>query len=293
MKRFPILGALLLIPAVILFATVGCTPNKKDEPKPVADAAKAKDADKGKEGGEKKKKEEITTAPDATVKGIVKFKGTPPAPKEDKRIAEHKEAKECLTGAREIDKQEQTWIIGKDDGVANVIISLAPPADKKFKKLDDKALEAFKKPVVLDQPFCNYVPHVVALYADIQPLVAKNDAKVSHNVKILAGPQIGGTKDITLSPGKDTGDLMFNGGPEAVIDTTCSIHSWMSAKIALFNHPYFAVTDKDGHFEIKNVPVDTALTVYMWHESNPSKVEVQKLTAKKGDNDVPLTISPK
>ena len=30
------------------------------------------------------------------------------------------------------------------------------------------------------------------------------------------------------------------------------------------------------------MPVDTELTVYMWHESNPTKVEVQKVTAKKG-----------
>ena len=59
MKRFPILGALLLIPAVALLAIVGCTSSKKDDVKPAADAAaKSKDGEKPKEGGEKKGKKE-------------------------------------------------------------------------------------------------------------------------------------------------------------------------------------------------------------------------------------------
>jgi hypothetical protein len=284
MKRFPILGVLLLIPAVLLLGAVGC--DKKPAAPPAAAPAVVPPMP-GATG-----KAEIKTPPDATVKGVVTFKGTPPAPKVNAEIAKHDDAKKGFCGGP-ADQQEQTWIFGKDGGVANVIISLAPPSDKKFKKLDDKLLEAYKHPVTLDQPFCNYVPHVVALYAEYQPLIAKNEAKMNHNVKIEAGAALGGTKDILVPPGKDSGPVSLAGGGEAVINTSCSIHGWMNAKIGLFNHPYFAVTDKDGHFEIKNVPIDTPLTVYMWHESTPSKVEMQKLTAKTGANELKLEIGAK
>jgi hypothetical protein len=284
MKRFPILGVLLLIPAIALLGAVGC------EKKPAAPPAVAPPPAPTPAAGAKT---EITTAPEATVKGVVKFMGTAPAPKVNPEIAKHDDAKKGFCGA-EADQQEQMWIVGKDGGVANVIISLAPPSDKKFKKLDDKLLEAYKHPVVLDQPFCNYVPHVVALYAEFQPLVAKNEAKMNHNVKIEAGAERGGARDILVLSGKDTGPVSLAGGGETVVNVSCSIHTWMNAKVGVFNHPYFAVTDKDGKFEIKNVPIDTPLTVYMWHESNPSKVaQKELLTAKKGDNELKLEIGAK
>ena len=34
----------------------------------------------------------------------------------------------------------------------------------------------------------------------------------------------------------------------------CDAHPWMFAWVSLFDNPYFAVSDKDGKFVIKNVP---------------------------------------
>jgi hypothetical protein len=34
----------------------------------------------------------------------------------------------------------------------------------------------------------------------------------------------------------------------------CNFHPWMSARIGVFAHPYFAVTDAQGNFEIKLAP---------------------------------------
>jgi hypothetical protein len=52
-------------------------------------------------------------------------------------------------------------------------------------------------------------------------------------------------------------------GPGQVI---CSIHPWMEAYWLVLDHPYFAVTDKDGNFEIKNVPAGTQKVV-VWQEA--------------------------
>jgi len=47
---------------------------------------------------------------------------------------------------------------------------------------------------------------------------------------------------------------------------TCSIHGWMKNYIRVFDHPYFAVTDADGNFEIKNIPAGNHRLV-IWHDS--------------------------
>jgi hypothetical protein len=290
MKRFPILGGLLIIPAALMLVAVGCNTGgpKGADKGAAADKGKDKGGDKGGEkggdkGGAKGKNEPITTPLEATVSGTVKFKGKAPERVDVKALLEHKDADACKKG----DTKEQLWIVDNDGGVDNVVISLAPPSGKKFDL--DKVKDLSKKTVHLDQPACAYVPHVVALWPEVQPLVAKNTATVNHNVKIEGGPVIG-TKDFTILPGKDSGEVWLKGAGETVINTTCSIHQFMNAKIALFTHPYFGVTDAKGKYTIKNVPIDTELTVYMWHESMPSKVEQKKMSFKKGDNTVDLEI---
>ena len=50
-----------------------------------------------------------------------------------------------------------------------------------------------------------------------------------------------------------------------MIRVKCNIHSWMHAFIGVLNHPYFAVSGKDGSFEIKNLPPGT-YTIAVWQE---------------------------
>jgi hypothetical protein len=39
------------------------------------------------------------------------------------------------------------------------------------------------------------------------------------------------------------------------VPVACNIHPWMKAYVLVKDHPYSAVTDADGRFEIKNLPV--------------------------------------
>jgi hypothetical protein len=45
----------------------------------------------------------------------------------------------------------------------------------------------------------------------------------------------------------------------------CDVHGWMNAYMAVMDHPYYAVTDAEGKFEIKSLPPGT-YTVEAWHE---------------------------
>jgi len=49
------------------------------------------------------------------------------------------------------------------------------------------------------------------------------------------------------------------------IDVKCDAHDWMSAKIWVFDHPYFDVTGDDGAFEISGLEPGT-YTLTAWHE---------------------------
>lgn len=286
MRRFPIFGTLLLIPAITMFAFIGgCTPAKVPEKK-----SEDKPAETTKDDATKKRTP-ITTATTGTIKGVVKYKGTPPEPKVLDEISKHKDGPQCLASKNKDDLIDQTWIVGKDGGVANVVVSIEPPSGKEF-KVSEEMKSAYKKPVVIDQPFCMYRPHVVALYAKVEPLVFKNSAKFAHNVKVTAGPQ-DGTTDTLLSPGSDSEPRTYKMFSPGIVSISCSMHGWMNAKAVLFPHPYFAVTKDDGAFEIKNVPVDTPLTVYMWHEAT-GKVKEEDVTAKDGATaEVKLGIAAK
>jgi hypothetical protein len=68
------------------------------------------------------------------------------------------------------------------------------------------------------------------------------------------------------------------------IPVKCDVHPWMNAYIHVLDHPYFAVTQQDGTFEIKGLPPGD-YEVSVWHEfpkftpdkaSVPVKVEAGK-----------------
>jgi hypothetical protein len=51
-----------------------------------------------------------------------------------------------------------------------------------------------------------------------------------------------------------------------VIKVSCDLHGWMEAYIVVTPHSYFAMTQSDGTFEIKDVPPGK-YTLKVWHES--------------------------
>ena len=64
-------------------------------------------------------------------------------------------------------------------------------------------------------------------------------------------------------------------------EVTCDIHPWMKAWWMVLDHPYFAVTDAKGNFEIKNAPAGTQKVV-VWQEA----VKNGFVTASSGDEVV-------
>jgi hypothetical protein len=74
----------------------------------------------------------------------------------------------------------------------------------------------------------------------------------------------------------------------------------MSAKLFVFDHPYYAKTKEDGTFEIPYVPAGAEITIMAWHEGvgyailkrDGEKLVIgQKMTLKEGVNNFDITIA--
>jgi hypothetical protein len=85
-----------------------------------------------------------------------------------------------------------------------------------------------------------------------QVLLTKNSSPVNHNVNIISTGN-NPSQNLLIPAGKE---IKVEGWGAAAAPTKieCNIHPWMTAWVRVFNHPYFAVTDKDGNFEMKNAP---------------------------------------
>ncbi len=131
------------------------------------------------------------------------------------------------------------------------------------KILINPALAKAAPKVLLDQPCCMFEPHVFGMRTG-QILEAKNSAKVTHNVNIIGGDE-NPNKNIAIPPGKALEVEDWKASPRPV-PIQCTIHKWMNCWVRVFDHPYFAVTNEKGEFEIKDAPVGNYRLV-VWQES--------------------------
>jgi hypothetical protein len=151
-------------------------------------------------------------------------------------------------------------IVVNGDKLQNVFIYI------KDGKVGDKNVSSFKfdapsQPVKLDQHGCHYVPHVIGIQVN-QPFEVVNSDPTAHNVNVDA--KLNDKFNQGQSPGAAPISKQFKRA-ETVIPVKCNQHPWMRAYVGVLSHPFYAVTDKDGHFEIKGVPPGT-YTVVAWHE---------------------------
>ena len=152
---------------------------------------------------------------------------------------------------------ERLLVDGGTKGVKNVLVYLSKPTS-----VSDEAKKAVAAVHVLfDQDKCVFDPHVVGILNG-SAITLKSSDPVNHNINAklkqsaynqLLAPQ--GKTEFTPS------------GPERTpAEVTCDIHPWMKAWWMVFDHPYFAVTDAKGYFEIKNAPAGTQKVV-VWQEA--------------------------
>jgi plastocyanin len=117
---------------------------------------------------------------------------------------------------------------------------------------------------IMDQRNETFVPHVLAITVGTVVNFPNSD-RFYHNVFSLSKPArfdlgryaVGRSKSVRFDqPG--------------IVRVFCDIHSHMNAFILVFSHPFFAVTDADGRYQIDNVPPGT-YSVVAWNEGVSSE----------------------
>jgi plastocyanin len=105
----------------------------------------------------------------------------------------------------------------------------------------------------------NFVPHVIAVTVGSE-VEFPNDDPIYHNVFSLSRVK---TFDLGRYPkGKSRGERFDKPG---VVKVFCQIHSHMSATVMVFDHPWFAIPDDQGVFDLSAVPPGVH-QVTAWHE---------------------------
>ncbi|MHB8302821.1 MAG: carboxypeptidase regulatory-like domain-containing protein [Acidobacteriaceae bacterium] len=138
---------------------------------------------------------------------------------------------------------------------------------------------------VMDQHHMAFVPHVLVVlkgtavdFTNQDPVghnvywpAINHNRKLAHNMGTWAQ---GASKPFTFN---DLGDVPL----------LCNVHPEMSGYIIVVPTPYFALTDKDGSFTIKDVPPGK-YTLKTWSEQ--AKPVTQALTVGAGAATVNLTV---
>jgi len=188
-------------------------------------------------------------ASSGVVKGTVKVKGTLP---KNMRIDMSQDPK-CAQ-AHAGSGSTEDFVADANGDLENVVVyvSAGIPSDLKF--------DVPAEPVVLEQKGCTYRPHVVALRAN-QELKVVNADSTTHNIH----PSPNNNRELNQTQPPGVPFSMTFAREEISIPVKCNIHPWMRSYFAVFKHPFFAVTNKDGSFEIGNLPPGS-YTLTAWHE---------------------------
>ena len=197
-----------------------------------------------------------------TIKGQVKFNGDKAPPAKVVDVTTDKAV--CCKDGDLADTQQ--IVDEKSLGVKNVDVWLRPDTtDRKDTFPLDKIPAALKtakpKEWVVDQPKCQFEPRVFAA-REGDTLVFKNSASIPHNTNYSSDIESSNVNIPAASELKLKNPLKAQSTP---ITFKCDVHPWMAGRLRVFDHPYFATTDKDGKFEIKDVPEGKWRIVY-WHE---------------------------
>lgn len=130
------------------------------------------------------------------------------------------------------------------------------------------------KPANMDQRQFQFLPHVLPVVVGTAVKFLNSDP-TPHNVFSPDNEKY----NLGTWPQGESKDHSFTTCAKApcVYTQLCRVHPEMEGYVVVLQNPFFAVTTKDGHYDIENVPPGT-YTLAVWHakgKSQPKPVTVE------------------
>jgi hypothetical protein len=149
-------------------------------------------------------------------------------------------------------REEPLIVVGPDKGVQDAIVYLKDVQKGKAPQ------PAAKKPEISNHK-CQFEPHVQAV--PVGSIVIVNSDPVMHNTHGFLGKQTVFNQALPTEGMKIEKPIKKPG----LLRVECDTHGWMLGWIFASEHPYYAVTKKDGTFSISDVPPGS-YTLVAWQE---------------------------
>lgn len=202
----------------------------------------------------------------STVRGLITYRGSIPT---GKPLSVTRDVDYCGTTVT----NEALLVDRLSKGIAGVVVSLEGVTKGKAFPAENR--------VVLENERCRFSPRIRAV--SVGSLIEINNTDpVLHNTHIRKG---NATFLNVALPAK--GKPIRKPLAEAAhLDVRCDAHQFMQASLHVFAHPYFAVTDQAGGFELPRVPPGT-YSLRVWHETLGM---VEKPLAVSGSGEVTVNL---
>ena len=219
---------------------------------------------------------QLATAGNIT--GKVTLRGTPPAEKEITGVTDP-----ACGASHPTPMKTRFFVVGAGGELADTVVML--------KGISGKSTGASAEPLQIDQKGCEYSPYVCAAQTG-QKILVKNSDQTMHNVHPSPANTAGGNKEENRAQFAGAADLVFNfPAAENFLKFKCDVHPWMFSYITVVDHPYFAVTGKDGTYTIKDVPAGKYKIVALHRKAAPAGVEQDlEVTADGAKTDFTLEV---
>ncbi len=213
-----------------------------------------------------------------TFRGRVVLTGTPskslPLAPLHAKGAGVKDAESCSLEA----VPNEQLVVGEKNGVQNVFVYMTrAPKGVKLPPLPTE-------PIIFDQVVCRFKPHCLVV-ATGQPVKVLNADAKPHNTHTYPVAQDGVNSVVSGGEREGKLEIVYNRPEKLPLAVKCDYHTWMVAYHLPLNHPFGAVTDENGEFEIPNLPAGEH-TFVVWHENVGYVERKLKVTVAAGEPDL-------
>ena len=189
---------------------------------------------------------EISVASPGRIAGTVDFDGVFPADSVIQLTAQQAGCGQSVVDHR-IDRAG-TRVAGVAVWLTDIRAGRPRDVDKRFELANEDCVIVPRVQTVMTGGTLNVISNDVAMHRDRIVDVATGDVAA-------------------IAPFNDNGqvipfDRLLTKTSE--LEVICELHPWAKAYVLVFDHPYYAVTDKDGNFSLEGIPAGT-YHLRAWH----------------------------